>query len=688
MLEIASFITLHFAQTPAFLLLLLVVAAGQEIDSCTSFWSLSTIHTGNLVLQHHLTRLHLSALDRFRSRTHTHTLHVPGLTSPPARQLRQIPTGLHLQEESQENLARVSPAIGSPSQRRHIVAASAGNPDTTTTQAIPVGPVASPPHSALPSPSLDLAESSSSTSRQTGPLRIKFDANPPDDKTCLQCNNTVGGAVSRGNIGHGPSSIFPGSELGLKQPFESQQQEEDHHAKTCNKMIFTNLYKSPKSPLSRLRHPHHPIVVPVTQGPTEYNPDLVSKDKSKQKDAVKRHLKDNVRNDWCFTWPPDAPPAAHPPEPAEGEEVANDAPLARDGLEGDENALDTGDEADSDSGAESVYSTVSDDPVHWKPRLEWESELSDDELPYNSPSQFKFDSPDSVGHVIAASKIARKARRRRDLRKETAWNDGLACFEARRAAWTGAKVARLRPKITSPSSPASPRRAKFWRTHTRSMSNVCQPVSPLTQLENTPLSFIDADTGSTSPNTALSPKTSRTDSQKQPQLLPVETLLPIPPPLLPPANPMRASINPTLYNSIYEKVVVNNLQPSCPINLSDMVRACVSGWKRDGEWPPRSAVPEPAALVAVRRNKSSKSVVLSSSTKQGPAPGRKMNFPFLGSHHGRTHENDGKPHKENAAGVEEGPGPGKAIRRSLQRVLGIGQTMVTVADGHDAVQDH
>lgn len=461
-------------------------------------------------------------------------------------------------------------------------------------------------------------------------------------------------------------------------------------------MIFTNLYKSPKSPLSRLRHPHHPIVVPVTQGSTDYNPDLVSKDKSKQKDAVKRHLKENVRNDWTFTWPPEAPPAAPSPqhsEQGEGDEASQPQDTApaqarQERLEGDETALDTGEEADSDSEAESVYSTVSDDPAHWKPRLEWLSELSDDELPYNSPSPFKFDSPDSVGHAVAASKIARKARRRREVRKETAWNDGLACFEARRAAWTGAKVARVRPKLSSPSSPpVSPRRGMFWRTQPRSMSNVGQAVSPLTALDDAPPSPAEGETGITSPSTGLSPKSSRTDSQKQHEVLPVETLLPIPPPLLPPANPMRASINPALYNSIYEKVVVNSLQPSCPINLSDMIRACVSGWKRDGEWPPRSAVPEPATVVAVRRKKSSKSAIVSSSTPHAPAPGRKMSFSFLGGH-GRTHENDGKVRRESTAGVEDGPGPGKAIRRSLQRVLGIGQTMVTAADGHAAGQDH
>lgn len=464
-------------------------------------------------------------------------------------------------------------------------------------------------------------------------------------------------------------------------------------------MIFTDLYKSPKSPLSRLRHSHHPVLLPAV---VDYDADLVSKDKSKQKEAVKRHLQARVRNDWTFSWPPETPlkESVSKPQPSGAKDEAVE--VERNPSQGVEVALDTEEPPESDSDVSSVYSTVSDDPLHWRPRLEWSSELSDDELPYNSPSPFKFDTPDSVGQAVTASKIARKARRRREIRKETAWNDGLACFEARRNAWTGAKVAQVRPKPSSPLSPPSPRRGLFWKTHSRSLSNAGQtpisPTSPPSALspnqsppDATPFSPAEGDSEDATPiaNDNLTPKTSRTESQKVPEALLVETLLPVPPPLLPPANPMRASINPTLYNSIYEKVVVNSLQPSCPINLSDMVRACVSGWKRDGEWPPRPSVPEPAAVVAVRRKKSSVSAIVSSTAAHKAAPGRKMSFSFLGGH-GRAHDGDHKTRRESAAGSEDGSGgsgtgAGKVIRRSLQKVLGIGHTMATAADGHIAV---
>ncbi|ROW17029.1 hypothetical protein VPNG_01252 [Cytospora leucostoma] len=498
-------------------------------------------------------------------------------------------------------------------------------------------------------------------------------------------------------------------------------------------MIFTDLYKSPKSPLSRLRHPHHPQLASQY---ADYDPDLVSKDKAKQKEAVRKHLQSKIRNDWAFEWPPveetctskDPEPLGHPDEGPPSTEVKGNLEIVPDNSEvngkeadGLETAVSSGDEADSDT--DSVYSTVSDTPLHWRPRLEWASELSDDELTYNSPSPYKFDSPESIGQAVSASRVARKTRRRRELRKETVWNDGLACYEARRNAWTEAKVARVRPKPVSPSSPSSQRKSFFWRSHAQPTiiagqtqtapspppASITSPLTPATtnsQPDALQLPTHSAGSGHSSPSNNLSPETSRSEyhsqSNTQTELYPVETLLPIAPPLLPPANPMRASITPALYNSIYEKVVVHSLQPSCPINLGDMVRACVSGWKRDGEWPPRPMDPEPAAVVAVRRRKSTASAA-ASGMPQGASGhlavagagghSRKLSFSFLGGHgHGHGSEKD-KARRDSIA--EEGSGgSGKGIRRSLQKVLGIGQhpspaiTAVAVADGNTASHAH
>ena len=73
-----------------------------------------------------------------------------------------------------------------------------------------------------------------------------------------------------------------------------------------------------------------------------------------------------------------------------------------------------------------------------------------------------------------------------------------------------------------------------------------------------------------------------------------ETLIPIPPPLLA-NNPIRLSITPKIYPEIYSKVVSSARTPSVPINLSDMTRALVQGWKDSGEWPPKPGPLDPLA---------------------------------------------------------------------------------------------
>ncbi|KAF2834606.1 hypothetical protein M501DRAFT_1009059 [Patellaria atrata CBS 101060] len=68
-----------------------------------------------------------------------------------------------------------------------------------------------------------------------------------------------------------------------------------------------------------------------------------------------------------------------------------------------------------------------------------------------------------------------------------------------------------------------------------------------------------------------------------------------------------AQINPALYPEIYTKVVLSSRTPSVPINLADMTRALVQGWKDDGEWPPKPSIPEP--VIAGKRGKLARRVV-------------------------------------------------------------------------------
>ncbi|KAJ5702204.1 hypothetical protein N7488_009752 [Penicillium malachiteum] len=69
-----------------------------------------------------------------------------------------------------------------------------------------------------------------------------------------------------------------------------------------------------------------------------------------------------------------------------------------------------------------------------------------------------------------------------------------------------------------------------------------------------------------------------------------ELLIPVAPPFLAPDNPVRATITPTIYPSIYTKVVVQGMTPTVPVNLADLTKAMVQGWKADGQWPPKPAV--------------------------------------------------------------------------------------------------
>ncbi|KAK8006195.1 hypothetical protein PG991_012492 [Apiospora marii] len=450
-------------------------------------------------------------------------------------------------------------------------------------------------------------------------------------------------------------------------------------------MIFSDLYKTGKLPLTKLRSPP-PQPLP-TNGP-EYDADLVSRDKTKQKEAVKKYLSATIRSDWAFTWPPVAqsPEDSHhvhadtrhpgdtPVKTHEGEESREHPSSGDDDLEVDE--------IESADDTASVYSTVSDDPAHFKVRAEWTSDLSDDDVDEReSPSAYRFDSPDAVGSVIKSSGLEKRAKRRKAVREEESWNGGLACFNARRDAWTSAKTARVKPKPpVTPVSPA-PRRLSFWR-----LSSSTPPVSPtnngaphISPLSPTSTHHSGDSTAVASSSDADSNKivATRCDSSSYP----VEILLPIPPPLLPPANPMRASITPATYPSIYDRIVVHSMTPACPVNLGDVLRACVAGWKRDGEWPPRSTE-APTSVVAIKKKKRE-------SNASHASTARRMSLGFLGRRESATgaHSNNvtsGTQHDANE-NHEDGTGTGKAIRRSIQKVLGLGHERRSSAAGTNGV---
>ncbi|KAF2659404.1 hypothetical protein K491DRAFT_712684 [Lophiostoma macrostomum CBS 122681] len=168
------------------------------------------------------------------------------------------------------------------------------------------------------------------------------------------------------------------------------------------------------------------------------------------------------------------------------------------------------------------------------------------------PDPYKFDTPDSIGDAVELKNGARKRKRRVAQEDEMEWNEGLTCFVARRDAWTGAEA-------------------------------VKQHIAK-TRLKDGPATTPNADSEDTLTN---EPESSAINDAADP-------LIPLALPLLP-DNPIRASIKPKTYTDIYNNIVVAGRSPSVPINLSDMTRALVHGWKESGEWPPKAAPLDPLA---------------------------------------------------------------------------------------------
>ena len=192
-------------------------------------------------------------------------------------------------------------------------------------------------------------------------------------------------------------------------------------------MIFSDFYKSPRSPLAKLRH-HHPQVA-ATQLPTQLpttSPDwagaeyadLLSKDKAKQKEAVKRYLADKVHVDWDFPWPPQTQipvveastqdeesqtgttdhqgGATSPAKQVQDETRDDEGYQVDEGSELEEPPSDDGQADDLDDDAVSIYSVVSEDAVHYRPRTEWTSDFLMNEW-----------SPSALESRLARAKVVR-----------------------------------------------------------------------------------------------------------------------------------------------------------------------------------------------------------------------------------------------------------------------------------------
>ena len=90
-------------------------------------------------------------------------------------------------------------------------------------------------------------------------------------------------------------------------------------------------------------------------------------------------------------------------------------------------------DADDDIDRQSEYDVVEENGADYVYRIDWDSDCP----PEESQSQKSLNSYGSSTDPEAA-KRRREAQRRRANRKEMEWNEGLACFEQRRNAWTEA----------------------------------------------------------------------------------------------------------------------------------------------------------------------------------------------------------------------------------------------------------
>lgn len=283
--------------------------------------------------------------------------------------------------------------------------------------------------------------------------------------------------------------------------------------------------------------------------------------------------------------------------------------------------------------------------VEWRCR---EFDSAGSELEPQSSDQSDSDSQ-SPGRSGGDPGIERRRRRRRQMEDEMAWNEGLRMWMARRDAWSGARTQRqIRAKeqkrklaaaqneingspgvkdvdaaadggagVPPPTDP----RAHSEVGDTSMLANKAESCLSITEKEKvedqqrrqdqeeeqstapdeetkrkesteTCITEPDQTASYTPPITtaAIDDKDSgeEQDSEEEEEL--DEPLIPVAPPFISSANPVRATITPSIYPSIYTKVVVQGMTPTIPVNLADLTKAMVQGWKADGQWPPKPAV--------------------------------------------------------------------------------------------------
>ncbi|OKL62521.1 hypothetical protein UA08_02927 [Talaromyces atroroseus] len=349
--------------------------------------------------------------------------------------------------------------------------------------------------------------------------------------------------------------------------------------------------------------------------------------KQKREIAVreaKQHVRDVVRADWAF----DAPCTLWSSSPTSSSLLSKTAALAT--------ATATASVSNIQSGTD-VRANI----VQWRMREPGSSSESDSELDTHvrnasecvsaKADPYRFEGPDAIKSTI----LERGRRRRADLEQEMKWNPGLRFFTERRDTWTGAKIRRsvvqrrrrrasanLQSSSLSPkegdevTTPSLSRNAEGnsnvdVRANFNSLEKSSSPVRLSTDLledlalseeksRNTTTTTEEKDDAH-SDRYDLDGDDADSDDNENYDYDSDDSMIPVMEPFIADSNYVRSSITPAIYASLYSKVIVQGLTPTIPINLSDITRTLVAGWKSDGQWPPKPTVPPPGSDVPVRR---------------------------------------------------------------------------------------
>lgn len=279
---------------------------------------------------------------------------------------------------------------------------------------------------------------------------------------------------------------------------------------------------------------------------------------------INRRLQQQVRNDWTFPDPqalPDGVPALTTADPP----ITSSRPSS----------------AQTPSPTSPTFTASRQ--ARMRERYYGTTDDSSDEEAHMVEDMYAFDSPDTVGDELEKKGAERKKRKRKDLEDELAENSGLCFFLRRRNAWTGAVPRERAERKLATSSDSSPA-----RTPTSGISAGAERMEGVTSSAVVEMSpWIPPSHAS-----AFAPP-------PRPEVL-TDVMLPLAPPLIPPSNPVRISLSSRSQSDLYSKIVRDSRTPAIPVNLADMTRIIVQGWKDEGNWPPRSAAPELGLGIGTR----------------------------------------------------------------------------------------